>query len=260
MSKKEIKKNNKKIIIANWKMNPETLSDAKKIFSDLKRKNIRPKKTEIVLCPPSIYLSELAANYRGQTYSFGSQDVHWKKSGEYTGEISTAMLEDLKTKWVIVGHAERRALGENNQVVASKAKRVIEDGMKALVCIGESQRDEHGQFLRFIEAQVRESLSLIPKTKIENLAIAYEPIWAIGKGKKPPTGHELHQVSLFIRKILSSIYDRKIGMSLPILYGGSVDDSNCRELIEIGNVDGLLVGRASLNPHIFADIIKELEK
>lgn len=260
MLKKTTKKKTKKIIIANWKMNPDTMQDAKKIFSDLKNKKLNPKKAKVVICPPSVYLAELSMNYRGQAFSFGAQDVFWSDKGEHTGEISTEMLKNLRADWVIVGHAEKRAIGENDQMVATKAKRVIDEGMKAVVCIGEPHRDDHGQFLRFIENQLRDSLSLISKKKTDNLVIAYEPVWAIGKGKKPPTSHELHQISLFIKKILSSIYNREIAMSIPIIYGGSVDEENCRELVDIGNVNGLLVGRASLNPHIFSNIIKELDK
>jgi len=250
----------KKLVIANWKMNPENIKDAKKIFADLKKKNLKIKKTIPVICPPFTYLDEISGSYRGSAYKFGAQDVSDKKDGEQTGEISIEMLKNLKCQYVIVGHAERRALGEDNETVSLKTKAVIDSGLKAVVCVGENDRDHGGSYLRFIEEELHESLSKIKKDKTKNLVIAYEPIWAVGKGHDAISGHELHQISLFIRKVLVGIYGKKIGMNVPVIYGGSVDADNSEEIINTGEVDGLLVGRASLNPHVFADILKELEK
>ncbi len=250
---------NKKLIVANWKMNPTSNKEAKKIFDILKKKNLTNKKTIVVICPPFLYQNDLALNYRGNRFKFGLQDVHYLNDDRSTGEISTEMAKNSKAEYVIVGHSERRENDEDNEKVSLKLKNVLESNLIPILCIGEKERDPHGDYLRFIEKQIFESLKKASKNKISKIVIAYEPIWAIGKGKKPMNSHELHQMVVFIKKILVSIYGKKIAMSIPILYGGSVDAVNSKEIIEEGEVDGLLVGRASLNPYIFSDIIKDIE-
>lgn len=250
---------NKKLIVANWKMNPDSTKEAKQIFNNLKKKNLSIKKTIPVICPPYLYESALSLSYRGNKFKFGFQDIHFKSDGQSTGEISTEMAKNSKVEYVIVGHSERRENGEDNKTVSLKMKKVIDSGLKAILCIGEEKRDQHGEYLRFIEEQLVESLMTIPRSKVSKLIVAYEPLWAIGKGKKSMSSSDLHQMNIFIKKILVSIYGKKIAFNIPILYGGSVDADNAKQIIEEGNVDGLLVGRASLNSHVFADILKSLE-
>jgi len=259
MSKKLLK-NNKKLIIANWKMNPNNIRDAKKIFGILKKKNLRLKKSIAVLCPPTVFLNGLTSNYRGDKFSFGAQNVSWTKDGKSTGEISTDMLRSLGVRLVIVGHSERRAIGDTSEIVAKKVKRIMEAGLTPVLCVGENARDADGEYLRFVAEELHYSLSKISRKDISKIVIAYEPVWTIGKGKKAVYGYELHQMIIFIKKILSKIYNKKIAMEIPILYGGSVDADNCDEILDSGDIDGLLVGRASLNPHVFADILKCVDK
>lgn len=250
---------NKKLIVANWKMNPESLKEAKKIFNTLKKKNLQISKTIPVICPPYLYESDLSFGYKGNKFKFGFQNIHFKDDGKSTGEISTEMAKSSKVEYVIVGHSERREDGENNKTVSLKLKQIIDSGLTPILCVGEIERDDQGAYLQFIEEQLYESLMTISKNKISRLVVAYEPVWAIGKGKKSIDSHELHRMVIFIKKNLVSMYGKKLGLSIPILYGGSVDADNVSDLVKEGMVDGLLVGRASINPHIFGDIIKKIE-
>lgn len=261
-SKKVNKKTakNKKLIVANWKMNPENLHDARKIFSELKKKKIKFQKTTAVICPPSIFLGDLSNNYDGNRFLFGAQDISVRNENESTGEISASILANFGVKFAIIGHSERRSIGETDVMVSLKIKNAIDFGITPILCVGENDRDIDGKYLRFIENQLRQSLVGIEKKEISKIVIAYEPVWAIGKGHQSMSGYELHQMNLFIKKVLADIYDRKIAMKIPIIYGGSVDRENVSEIIETGEVDGLLIGRASLNPYVFIDILEDVEK
>lgn len=247
----------KKIIVANWKMNPQTIGDAKKIFITFKKKKL-PTDVIPVICPPFVFLNELKRMYLGGKIFFGAQDVHWLPEGSATGEISTAMLASLGCSYVIVGHSERRALGETNQMVAQKTKAILDAKLTPIICVGEPHRDVHGKYLKFIEEQLNESLSLVTRPKAKNIIVAYEPIWSIGKGGTAIDSHGLHQMSIYIRKVLINLFGKKTGMSIPILYGGSTNSDNARELVYEGEVDGLLVGRSSRNPDEFAEMIKNI--
>jgi triosephosphate isomerase len=250
------KKTAPKLIVANWKMNPDNLRDAKKIFADLKKKNLKKVSTSIVICPPVLYLNDLAGNYRGDKFKFGVQDISFSDDDKSTGEVSAQMLKNTGVRFAIVGHSEQRELGQTNDAVARKAMHAISNKIVPIVCVGERERDEMGDYLHFIKEELHESLEGIPKNKAHHIVIAYEPIWAIGKGNHAISPHELHQIVIFIRKNLASMFGRKVAMKVPILYGGSVDADNCAEIVNDGAVNGLLVGRASLNPHLFADILK----
>jgi triosephosphate isomerase len=248
----------RRLIVANWKMNPANLKEAQKIFAVLKRVNLKKVKDTIVICPPDTYLAEFSLKYKGGKFKFGAQDISISNNSESTGEISAEMLKNLKAEYIIVGHSERRALGETDSVVAKKIRNAVEKDLKVILCVGEENRDVNGDYLRFIEKQLFESLNGFNKKYISSLYVAYEPIWAIGKGHASVESNDLHQMNLFIKKVLVAIFDRKTGLNIPILYGGSVDDDNAKQLIHAGEVDGLLIGRASLNPYVFAKILKEL--
>lgn len=246
----------KKLVIANWKMNPESLKDAKKIFISLKKKNFNTNKVISVICPPYLFENELALNYKGGKFKFGFQDIHFESDDKSTGEISVEMAKNSKVEYVIIGHSEKRKNGDTNEIVSMKLKKAVDSGLVPILCIGENERDENGKYLRFVEEQLFNSLQKISKNKITEIVIAYEPIWTIGKGKSSMNPHELHQMTIFIKKILVNLYGKKTAMEVPIIYGGSVDSDNSKEIVEMGEVDGLLVGRASLNPHVFGDILK----
>jgi triosephosphate isomerase len=249
----------KYLIIANWKNTPETFKEAKKNFDIIKSKKINPKKIIAVICPDLLHLSELSRGYRGKILEFGAQNVNVDLKKPHTGEVSINQIKDLGVKYVIAGHAERRALGETSEDVGHKVAGIINEGLIPVLCVGELERDNEGDYLRFVEEQVIKSLDPIKKKDLNKIIIAYEPVWAIGKGKKPISTHEIHKMVIFIRKILVSRFDKKTAMEVPILYGGSVDDSNAKEILVDGEVRGLLIGRASSNPHTFSNILKSID-
>jgi triosephosphate isomerase len=247
-----------KLIVANWKMNPEKIAEAKALFSGIKRASGKYKKTKVVVCVPSVYLAQFSKK-TGTHFFLGAQDTFYLNKGSFTGAVSPQMLRDIGVTHVIVGHSERRSLGETNELVSKKTRAVIESGMTAIVCIGEKERDAKGKYLMWLENQIKDSLSGIGKKHLKKLLIAYEPIWAIGKtASESVTPVELHQMSIFVHKILTKVYGKKSGLSIPVLYGGSVEPDNARSLID--EVDGYLVGHASLDIKQFGLILEALEK
>lgn len=253
-------KSNKKLIVGNWKMNPLTIKEAKKIFNNFKKQKHQTKNITTVFCPPSLFLQELKKSYTGSKIFFGAQNTFWEKEGSRTGEISPDMIKEAGVNFVIIGHSERRALGENNEMVAQKVKTALKIGLHVILCIGEPERDEHGNHLRFIDEELRESLRGVGRQLVKKLNIAYEPIWAIGKGNNAMSPEDLHRMSLYVRKKLFGIYGRKIAGEIPILYGGSVNSDNAKDIVYDGDVQGLLIGRASLNPYEFSKIIDSVSK
>lgn len=259
--KKKVKKEErKKLIVGNWKMYPDTIAEAKKIFTEFKNQRYQSKDIATVICPPFVYLNELERLYSGNKILFGVQDVHWEKEGPYTGAISSEMVKSLRAQYVIIGHSERRAIGETDDEVGKKVAHALKEGLNVILCIGESDRDEDGKYLQFIEDQLHNSIEGVTRNMVSRLTIAYEPIWAIGKGHSAMDSHSIEQMKLIIRKHLIKKYGRKAGENVPILYGGSVDSENAAEIVHEGQVDGLLIGRKSLNPYEFSQIIKEVSK
>ena len=254
----------KKLIVANWKMNPESLSEAKKLFADIKKIKFDTKKIETVICPPAIYLPEIAKNYRGKSFKFGAQNIIWNDQmgkgsvNALTGEISVGMIKDVGASFAIVGHAERRAVGENNMMAAKKAEQVLKSGIVPLICVGEIERDSQGEYLKFLEEEIRESFSKIKKNQVRKTVIVYEPVWTIGVGHSAMSEHEIYQMVIFIRKILVSMFGRNVAMAVPMLYGGSVDAENAPKILSIEGIEGLLIGRASLHPETFGNILKQI--
>lgn len=248
----------KKIIIGNWKMNPLSAKEAAKIFSSIKKTAGRLKKTETIVCPPFVYLENISGK-KGKC-SIGAQDAFWKEKGSFTGEISPAMLKSLSASHIIVGHSERRALGEDNETVSKKIVATVTAGLKSVLCVGEKERADEASHLNFVANQIKESLTGVSAKSADNIIIAYEPVWAIGENSKGPASPEdALEMSIFIKKVLTEIFGKKKAEDVPILYGGSVDSGNAREFLEKGGMDGLLVGRESLNPKGFSDILRIAE-
>jgi triosephosphate isomerase len=248
----------KTILVANWKNTPDTFREAKKNFDLIKKQRINTRKIVSIICPAIVHLSEISKSYRGKVFEFGAQNVCVDNKKPHTGEISLGELEDLNINYSIVGHSDRRALGENNDLVADKMIGLINAGIMPILCIGEIDRDESGQYLRFVEQQLVESLGKLKKNQLDKIVIAYEPVWAIGQGHKSISTHEIHKMVIFIKKVLIGRFDKKMAMNVPILYGGSVDAENAADILNNGEVRGLLVGRASANPHSFSDILKSI--
>lgn len=251
-------KKNKLLIVANWKMNPDSADKAKEIFLETQEVARALKGVKVVVCPPFVYLSELE-KLNDSNIILGAQDVFWEKEGSFTGEISAGML--AQEGFVILGHSERREFGETDQMVSKKIISAIKSGLKPILCIGEKERDEHGEFLHFLRGQIINSLGKLSKKYLAKLIIAYEPVWAIGKKEdeamKPS---DIHETSIFIKKVLAEVYDSKTALSVPILYGGSVTHKNAKEIIGLGEVQGLLIGRESLNPKKFGELLKNVDQ
>ncbi len=246
-----------KLIIANWKMNPVSTEEAKKIFSGIKRVANKTRRVKTVVCPPFIFLSEMSRNVTGSKCVLGAQDSFWKEKGSFTGEVSAPQLVRLGVGYVILGHSERRALGETDETVNKKVIAAIREGLVVILCIGEHNRDTHGDYFHFLEGELKDSLAKISAKNVGHLMVAYEPLWAIGdRAQGADTPESLFEMAIFIRKILNKIFNKKIAMSTPILYGGSVDDKNAESFLHEGGVQGLLVGRASLSTKVFGNILK----
>jgi len=251
----------KKLIIANWKMNPKTLREARALFSSIKKTGNKLRNVQTVVCPPYPYLAELQKTVSGHRVVLGAQDVFSEPEGAYTGEVSISNLKSVGVKYVILGHSERRAAGETNKDVNTKVKASLKSGLAAVVCVGEKLRDEHAEYLHHLRVELKESLQGLPVSSVKKLIIAYEPIWAVGKNaKKADTPKETQETILFLRKILAEIFNKKIAMNIPIIYGGSVNPQNAGLFVTEGGADGLLVGRASLNRTQFNKILSVSDK
>lgn len=245
----------KKLIIANWKLNPSSLEEAERIVKGLGNK--KWKKVSVVICPPAVFLSKLALKKGGAL--FGVQNVFYELVGPFTGEVSAGMARSAGATFAIVGHSERRAMGESNSDVSKRVLAVIKAGLKAVLCVGEKERDLHGHYLSYLKAQIDESLIDISKSQAKLLVLAYEPLFAIGEksnGAMEPS--DLRETILFIRKVLHGRFG-KMAFSIPILYGGSVDYLNAGQLVKEGGADGLLVGRESTRSDRFLKIIAAVE-
>lgn len=248
----------KKIVIGNWKMNPVNEKEAKKLFANISTSASNIKKTEIVVCPPFVYLEGLKKILK--KISLGAQNAFYGDVGAFTGEISVKMLSNIGVKYVILGHSERRALGEGNIEVNKKVKAALSLGIIPIVCFGENTRDEKHEYLNFVKVQIEEGLNGISKNLISKIIIAYEPIWAIGKGAlREATPEEFREMNIFIKKILSDKFGARIIEGIRIIYGGSVHPENALGFLKEGKAEGFLVGRDSLDPKKFLEIIKQTE-
>jgi triosephosphate isomerase len=239
-------------IAGNWKMH-KTLAEAQSLAREIRQGADPGRRAEVALAPPYTALAAVAAELAGSAIRLAAQDTHWEKQGAFTGAISPLMLADVGCHYVIVGHSERRHLfGETNQSVNLKVKAVLAAGLMVILCVGETREErEAGQTIARVEGQIREGLAGVTAGASE-LVVAYEPVWAIGTGltATPDQAQEVHS---FIRQELS----RLLGNGAPyrIQYGGSVTPANAAELLSQPDIDGALVGGASLKPELFLPII-----
>lgn len=233
----------KALIVANWKMNPMSIIQAKALLSATKKEVVRTKGIEVVIAPPSIFLRELAARATKGRVSFGAQNVHFETAGSHTGEISIPQVKEAKATYLIVGHAERRARGETNEDTQKKIAATLAAQLTPILCVGESSREANADYYGFVKEQLLVALNDIPEKKLSKVIIAYEPIWAIG-GMTSMKPRDMHEMSIFIRKALVERFG-EVGHSIKVLYGGSVDPENAVDMLKNGDVKGLLVGRVS---------------
>lgn len=246
-------------MVANWKMNPISPEEAKGIIRSTKKTAKDLKRTEAVICPPAIYLHLIKPEKK--VYS-GVQNVFWLPSGTYTGELSSEMVRQSGATFTIVGHSDRRNLGETDEIVAKKTNAALSAGLQTIICIGEKSRDQSGDYLEFLKIQLTGSLSGVKKGFLSDLIIAYEPLWAIskssiaGEAMKP---RDVEETVLYIKKILSEIFGKDWVGAIRILYGGSLNGENAGLIVGMGKVDGLLVGRESLSEKGFKELLKSVD-
>ncbi|MBP9711858.1 MAG: triose-phosphate isomerase [Candidatus Pacebacteria bacterium] len=248
----------KKIIVGNWKMNPPTQKEAEKLFSSIARGILRLKNAEVVVAAPYIYLPALKKI--SKKLALGAQDAFAGDVGAFTGEVSMGMLARLGVKYVLVGHSERRALGETNIDINKKLKGALSSELLPILCVGESLRDENHSYFNLVKTQIEECLAGISKNSIERIIIAYEPVWAISTtpDRKDATAALSMEMVIFIRKVLSDKFGSEAAR-VKIIYGGSVNEKDAEEFLRDGGIDGLLPGRASLDSKKFLKIIEIAE-
>jgi len=238
-------------------MNPTTSTEAKDIFGKIKRTTKKLKQTDVVVAPSYIHIPALSKLLPSKNISLSTQNIHQKDAGVHTGEVSAAMLTEFRVKYVILGHSERRAAGESDEMIKEKVQIALRHGITPIICIGEKERDSDGVYLNVVREQIANIFGGLQKKYLSDCIIAYEPAWVIGHSFKDSlSGTDMHMMSLFIRKTLSEMFGKDYGWNVKILYGGSVEDENAHDLIQKGDIVGFLVGHASLNPLEFSKILK----
>lgn len=248
----------KQIVAGNWKMNKnvqESTQLADEIVGEVK--NITLDNTRVIITPTFVNISEVAKVTEGSAVEVAAQNMHQAKSGAYTGEISAEMLTSLGLKTVILGHSERREyFGETDAILAEKVDAALENGLETIFCFGEVLEDrKSGNHFAVVESQIKNGLFHLPAEAWKNIVLAYEPVWAIGTGEtaSPEQAQEMHA---FIRKIVADKYNADVADNVSILYGGSVNPGNAKEIFSKEDVDGGLIGGAALNADNFIALVK----
>ncbi len=243
------------IIAANWKMH-KTREGAQQFFAALEEQ-LKPGPVEIVICPPFPLLSMVGELCRGADLRLGAQNLHWENEGAFTGEVSPLLLNDLEVQYVIVGHSERRQLfAETDQNVSRKVKAAFAADLVPIICVGETlQQRQSGRTEDVVEEQLAAALGGLDPSQVRRLVIAYEPVWAIGSGL-PATAADAEQVALFIRRQVGDMFSLKAARDIRIQYGGSVKPANIADFMASPEIDGALVGGASLDSALFAAMIE----
>lgn len=249
-------KERKLIIAGNWKMN-KTVAEALALVDDLKRELGSVKEVDIVVCPPYTALESVSKAILDSNLKLGAQNMSENNVGAFTGEIAAVMLKEFSTRYVILGHSERRQYQkESDALIAKKAAAVQAANLKPIVCIGETLAEREGNLTeKVLETQVRGSLAGLTRDQMVETVLAYEPVWAIGTGKTATT-QQAQDAHAFIRGLLGKMFDDATARKVRIQYGGSVKPNNAKELMSQPDVDGALVGGASLEARSFADIVK----
>ena len=244
------------LIAGNWKMNTDSAS-ARQLASAVAEKSSECDGVELLVCPPDVYLSLVRDTIGDAAVGLGAQNVYHETNGAFTGETSTAMLTDLGVQYVILGHSERRhILGETDEVVNKKTHAALKAGLRPIVCVGELLAErEAGKTGEVIRTQFDGSLANVSAEQILSVVIAYEPVWAIGTGKVATT-EQAEEVHADLRRQLKERYNAQVADQVRILYGGSVKPGNIAELMAMPEIDGGLVGGASLDPDDFARVIR----
>jgi len=244
------------VIAGNWKMYKD-VNEAVELANGIKREAFDIDNVSIVICPPFTDLGDVGEMLVETNIDLGAQNCYWEGEGAFTGEVSVSMIKSVGCKYVIIGHSERRKyFGETDHTVNMKIKAAVDGGLVPIMCVGETLEErEAGKTLEVVKRQVTEGLKGFEEPFIDGLIIAYEPVWAIGTGRTA-TPDQAQEVHAMIRELLGQLYSESLSASKRILYGGSVKPDNIKSLMEEDDIDGGLIGGASLKPGSFAEMIK----
>lgn len=247
----------KLLIVANWKMNPQTYEEAEDLIGKILKGTNKITGVNIVFCLPFVWLTDFSHKNKSSA-CFGAQDVFFQEKGAFTGEISPEMLKSSKVDYVIIGHSERRKyFDETNEIINKKIKAALKAGLKVILCIGEKE-EEKDQKSEILERQITQALQGVTHDEIKHVAIAYEPVWAIGTGNNCSPDEAMKSI-LFIRKVITNLYNREAADHVRIIYGGSVNSKNSASYLKEASANGLLIGGASLIPEEFIEIVKSAD-
>lgn len=246
----------RKVIAGNWKMNND-ISGTISLITELKKGINSETKALVIVCPPFTSLETTQTLLKDSLIKFGAQNMYYEESGAFTGEISPLMLKSVGCEYVILGHSERRTIfNESDSLINKKIKSALNHNLKPIFCIGETLEErEKGITFEVCERQVKNGLEGISEKDLENLIIAYEPVWAIGTGKTA-TSQQAEEVHLFVRNLIEKFYSKDLAEKIIIQYGGSVKPENAKDLLSQPNIDGALVGGACLKADSFLKIIE----
>ncbi|MBI4087795.1 triosephosphate isomerase [Candidatus Kaiserbacteria bacterium] len=244
----------KPLIVANWKMNPATFRAAKKLLEVTRKAAMSATGATLVVAPPTVFLRELRAGYKGKRLFFAAQDVSSEPGGAHTGELSILQAKDAGAAYCIIGHSERRAGGETNDDTRKAIVAALEARITPILCIGERARGNTGEHLEFVKEQLQTGFADVPQSKVGKVIVAYEPVWAIG-GEEAMKPRDMHEMAIFIRKTLVGLHGDG-ARSFKILYGGAATEGNATDMLRHGDVDGLLVGHVSVDPERFEALFK----
>ena len=245
----------KTIIAGNWKMN-KTATETRAFADELKAIMPKAKWCEVLLCVPFVNIPAALKAFKDTRVAIGAENLHFEEKGAYTGEVSAEMLKDLGVKYVIIGHSERRQYWNDNDIIVNKkVHAAIAAGLRPVICVGESlEQRELGVTKELIDLQVKTALAGVPAEKMRHVVIAYEPLWAIGTGKTA-TAEQAAEVCTFIRTTVRHLYGARIARSVTVQYGGSMKPANAAELLSQPDIDGGLIGGASLKAADFVEIV-----
>ena len=246
----------KKLIIGNWKMNVETWKDALSLGKKSLAHAKKMKRTEVVVCPSFPHI--MAAQAKAKTYHLGAQSASVFENGSHTGDVGAKQLANLGVQYVLAGHSEQRQAGDTDETVSKRIQQILAAGLTAVVCCGDKVRSDDGAHLEFLKTQLKATLANISPDHVNKLVIAYEPVWAIG-AKAAMEADQVCEMTIFVKKVFAEVFGPDAGRKVKVLYGGSVKADNAAAIMSVGKVDGLLVGRESVNPQGLADLLKVVD-
>ena len=250
------------LVIGNWKMYVGTRDGASMLARDIKKLAAKYAWSDMYAAPAFPHIVPVATALKRTKIRVGAQALAAHENGAHTGEVSAGMLKDAGATFCIVGHSERRALGEHDAMIREQVQSALKRGLRVVLCVGERERDtEHGTHFEYVNVQMRAALAGIAPKDAGKIVIAYEPVWAIGKkGEEAVPPKVLRETVIFIRKSLVELFDRTAALKIPIVYGGSVDEFNIEALFLDGGVQGFLVGRGSVDPVKFGELLAALHR